>query len=132
MSARTRYALMGLALALLVGAFVWNANLAKRDPLADIALELNAFGYSLTAEDFYVLGGADNASVASLLGEETGLAQAVEASLACGFPSNVEARGEITALLANTAGGVITVYLRNGSVELCFVQTEAGEVKPLK
>ncbi len=133
MSARVRYLLMGLAVALLLGALVWSANIRTRDPLRSLADRINEFGFSLAAEDFYVLGGAEGASIASVLREEgSELDEGVSGSLACGFPSDVEATGEITALLANTTAGVVTVYLRDGTIELCFLQTPEGEVKPLQ
>lgn len=133
MSARGRNITLIAAGALLVIALILAVSIAGDDPLADVAEEINAFGYSLTPEDFYVLGGAGDTSIAALLEkDEAELAPVIEASRACGFPSDTLATGDITALLANTDRGVVTVYMRDGNIELCFLQTEEGEILPLK
>jgi len=103
LSARGRNITLIAAGALLVIALILAVSIAGDDPLADVAEEINAFGYSLTPEDFYVLGGAGNTSIAALLEkDEAELAPVIEASRACGFPSDTLAIGDITALLANT------------------------------
>ena len=56
LSNRTKLILFGIALLLLILAAVWSVHLAENDVLAHLAEELNAFGYSLTGEDIYVLG----------------------------------------------------------------------------
>jgi len=133
LSARSRNVTLIIAAALLTLAILLSLDIARNDPLKDLAREINAYGYYFTAEDFYVLGGAEDTSIAALLGkQETDLADAVAASRACGFPSNVDAAGDITALLANAEQGVVTVYLRDGSIELCFLQGANGEALPLK
>ena len=43
----------------------------------------------------------------------------------------MNAVGDIVAMLANTEAGVITLYLRNEAIELCFIQTDEGQVLPL-
>ena len=125
-----RFAPRGLAAVLLVVAAVWSVQLAKDDTLAHLAEELNAFGYSLEGEDIYVLGESRGISIAEVLAG-TDLTEAVAASRAAGFPSDVNAVGDIVAMLANTEAGVITLYLRNEAIELCFIQTDEGQVLPL-
>ena len=127
LSNRTKFILLGLAAVLLVVAAVWSVQLAKDDTLAHLAEELNAFGYSLEGEDIYVLGESRGISIAEVLAG-TDLTEAVAAA---GFPSDVNAVGDIVAMLANTEAGVITLYLRNEAIELCFIQTDEGQVLPL-
>ena len=124
LSNRTKFILLGLAAVLLVVAAVWSVQLAH------LAEELNAFGYSLEGEDIYVLGESRGISIAEVLAG-TDLTEAVAASRAAGFPSDVNAVGDIVAMLANTEAGVITLYLRNEAIELCFIQTDEGQVLPL-
>ena len=130
LSNRTKFILLGLAAVLLVVAAVWSVQLAKDDTLAHLAEELNAFGYSLEGEDIYVLGESRGISIAEVLAG-TDLTEAVAASRAAGVPSDVNAVGDIVAMLANTEAGVITLYLRNEAIELCFIQTDEGQVLPL-
>ena len=133
MSARARNVTLIAAAALLALAILLSLDIARNDPLADLAKQINAYGYDFTAEDFYVLGGAQDTSIAALLGEQgADLADAIAASKACGFPSDVNAAGDITALLANADEGVVTIYLRDGTIELCFLQGANGESLPLK
>ena len=133
MSARGRTVTLAVAAALLVIAVVLSVGIARNDPLADLADEINRFGYTLRAEDFYVLGGAEDQSIAQVLAdEETGLAAVVAASVQAGFPADTQTAGDVTVLLAKTGKGVVTVYLLNGIVQLCFLQTENGEIEPIQ
>ena len=130
MNRQSRYLLIGVALLLVVAAIVWSYIISQNDPLEDLADEMNAFGYSIEAEDFYVLGGAENTTIEAVV--EDDLAAAIAASKAAGFPSNTGAMGEITILLAHLGNDdVLTVYLRDGETELCFIQTGEGEILPL-
>ena len=130
LSNRTKLILFGIALVLLVIAAVWSVQIAKDDALAHLAEELNAFGYSLTGEDIYVLGESRSTTIAAVLAG-TDLTEAVAASRAAGFPSDINAEGDIVAMLARTETGVITIYLRNEAIELCFIQTDEGNVLQL-
>ncbi len=130
LSNKTRLIFLGAAVLLLAIAAVWSVEIAENDALADIAERLNAFGYSLKSRDIYVLGESRGTSIAAVL-EGTDLAEAVAASRAAGFPSDVAAVGDIIAMLAETEQGVITLYLRDTAIELCFIQTESGEILPL-
>lgn len=130
MSNRTKLILLGVAVLLLVIAGVWSVQLAESDVLAHLAEELNAFGYTLEGEDIYVLGESRSTSIAEVL-EGTDLTEAIAASRAAGFPSDVEAVGDIVAMLAKTEDGVVTLYLRDEAIELCFIQTDEGEVLPM-
>ena len=119
LSNRTKLILLGVAVLLLVIAGVWSVQLAENDVLAHLAEELNAFGYTLEGEDIYVLGESRGTSIAEVL-EGTDLTEAIAASRAAGFPSDVEAVGDIVAMLAKTEDGVVTLYLRDEAIELCF------------
>lgn len=133
MSARGRNITLAVAALLLIAAVVLSADIARNDPLADLADEINRFGYTLTAEDFYVLGGAEDTSIAQVLGKEgADLAPAAAASGQAGFPADTQSVGDVTALLAKTDRGVVTVYLLDGSIQLCFLQTEDGEIEPIQ
>jgi len=129
LSNRTKLILLGVAVLLLVIAGVWSVQLAESDVLAHLA-EVNAFGYTLEGEDIYVLGESRGTSIAEVL-EGTDLTEAIAASRAAGFPSDVEAIGDIVAMLAKTEDGVVTLYLRDEAIELCFIQTDEGEVLPM-
>ena len=100
LSNRTKLILFGIALVLLVIAAVWSVQIAKDDALAHLAEELNAFGYSLTGEDIYVLGESRSTTIAAVLAG-TDLTEAVAASRAAGFPSDVNAEGDIVAMLGH-------------------------------
>lgn len=133
MSARGRNITLAVAALLLIAAVVLSSDIARNDPLADLADEINRFDYALTAEDFYVLGGAEDTSIAQVLGEEgADLAPAAAASGQAGFPADTQSVGDVTALLAKTDRGVITVYLLDGNIQLCFLQTEDGEIEPIQ
>ena len=54
-----------------------------------------------------------------------------ELSRASGFDADITKSGEVTILLANSKSGVITLYLVDGVIELAFIQTGEGEVRPL-
>lgn len=131
LSRRTRYILLGIAAVLLISAIIWGALLSRDDALGDVAAALNGYGYSLSREDIYVLGGAKNTSIGGILGDMD-LAEPVAASMQGGFPSDVEAVGDIVAMLVSTQDGVITIYVRDGAIELCFIQTEDGDILPLR
>lgn len=130
MSKKTRYILLGAAALLLAAALLWGSSIEKTDALARIAKELNEFGFSLVGDDLYVYGEARNTSIRELF-PETDLSDAVACSLAAGFPSDIDRVGDVVLLLAKVKEGVITVYLVNGSTELCFIETETGNVLPL-
>ena len=50
------------------------------------------------------------------------MADAVAASTAAGFPSDVEKRGEITLFAARAGSDTVMLYSVDGEPELCFVQ----------
>lgn len=130
MSRKTQFILLGAAALLLAAALVWGSSIKKTDALAHLAEELNQFGFSLVGDDLYVYGEARNTSIRELF-PETDISDAVACSLAAGFPSDTDRVGDVLLVLAKVREGVITVYLVNGSTELCFIETETGNVLPL-
>ncbi|MBE5784492.1 MAG: hypothetical protein E7330_01700 [Clostridiales bacterium] len=130
MSKKTRLILLGAAALLLVFSLIWGGIIQKNDALSHLAKKLNAFGYALTGDDFYVYGEAQNTSVRALFPEED-LSDALACSLAAGFPSDLDKKGDILLLLAKVEEGVIAAYLIDGSIEFCFIETETGNVLPL-
>ncbi len=127
-----RFILLGVAIALIVAAAIWGANLERVDPLSPLVDTLNSYGYSLTSNDIFVAGETQDTTISELLaGIE--LADAVEASTEGGFPSDVNARGTVILMLAELDDrDVITVYLRDEKIELCFIQNILSQqVRPL-
>ena len=61
------------------------------------------------------------------------LSEAVAASIEGGFPSDINARGDIMLLLLTLENkDVVTVFTRDGKAELCFIQRiSSGEIMPL-
>lgn len=136
MSARSRNIVLIAAAAVLALALVLRLSISE-DPRGALARELSAYGYALEAEDLYVLAGARDTTIEAVLraGEQAApldLAPALAASLEGGFPSDVSKTGDVTVLLADTERGVVTIYLLDGTIELCFLQTAGGEVLPIR
>lgn len=128
---KLRAVFLVLAAALLAAAIFLTLT-AETDlgALKELCAEVNAFGYDFYPDDWYRAGGSANASILELTGE-AGILEAVEASKKAGFPSDVYKRGDVALLLGETSGGVVTAYVVNGTLELCFLQTAGGELKPL-
>ncbi|HWS28895.1 MAG TPA: hypothetical protein VN512_02150 [Clostridia bacterium] len=124
---KTRAILLIVAAALLAAAaFLYFAS--GNGALKAVCEEVNAFGYAFLPDDWYTAGGQADTSIEALAGSED-LSEAVAASKAAGFPSDTEKRGEVVLLLGQLANDdVVTVYIVNGEIELCFVQTLGGDV----
>lgn len=117
---------------LLAGALVWSFVISGSDELSRIARMLNGYGFTTSAEDIYVYGDAADSSIAMICGADE-LSSMVEASRAAGFPCDVDAVGEVAVLLAAVdEDTVITLYVLDGEVELCFLQKlESGDILPI-
>lgn len=115
--------LLGVAMMLLVVAIVWSSSIGTRDELQKIAEEINAFGYNFEGEDIYVLGESGDTSIATMLNGDD-LDSIISASKEAGFPSDVDAVGDYVVLLiqVDENNNIITLFLRNGVIELGFVQ----------
>lgn len=134
MKRHTRTMLTLIAVGIIIAAAIWRTQIAKNDPLEDIARQINEYGYALKGDDIYILGAEADSSIRQMLAlneADEDIALLVDASRAAGFAADVDKQGEINVLLAPQDNGVITIYLINGQIELCFIQTEEGEVMPL-
>ena len=123
-----------IAVGIIIAAAVWSIIISKNDPLEAIANELNAHGYSMRGDELYILGGKVNATIREVLaqGEDAGAEELIAAAARqAGFAADIDRRGEITILLYQCDKGVMTIYLIDGEIELCFIQTQSGEVCPI-
>lgn len=112
-----------LIAAVLLGLAIWLLTSANRDDeLQKITDTLKTFGYMVYDDELYIAGDYPDTTIAALLGE-VDLEAAAAASRAAGFPSDVHKRGDVVPILAAMRGGdVITLYMLNGEMELCFIQ----------
>lgn len=134
MKRHTRTMLTLIAAGIIIAAAVWSIIISKNDPLEAIANELNAYGYSMRGDELYILGGKVNATIREVLaqGEDAGAEELIAAAARqAGFAADIDRRGEITILLYQCDKGVMTIYLIDGEIELCFIQTQSGEVCPI-
>jgi hypothetical protein len=133
MQKRTKVILIAAACAMLLAAAALSFKIEQTGERSKIIGRLKEFGYNLSFSDLYLAGSSANGTIRAMLPEGLDLSDAVNASLSSGFPSDVEKTGEIALLLAKIGGGdVITVFVVNGEIELCFIQTEGtNQVKPL-
>ena len=93
---------------------------------------MTAIGYTLTEDDLFDVGSFENTTIAEVLAGQD-LTQAVEAGITGGFPSDVNATGDIRMLLVTMENkDIITIFLRDGKIELCFVQRlDDSAIRPL-
>lgn len=133
MTKRTKFILITAACVLLLIAAALSYKTSQTGERSKIASKLRGFGYDLSFDDLYLAGSAKNGSIRELLPEGLDLSDAVAASVSSGFPSDVDQTGEIALLLAEIGkDDVLTIFVRNGEIELCFIQTQGTDrVKPL-
>ena len=109
-----------IAVGIIIAAAVWSIIISQNDPLEAVAAELNAHGYSMRGDELYILG--EDAAETELI---------VSAAKQAGFAADIDRRGEVSILLYQFEKGVRTIYLIDGEIELCFIQTDGGEVYPI-
>ncbi len=128
----TKTILLGVAGLLVLGALLLQMQLAKNDEIKKITDKLAQYGYVVSDDSIYIEGDYPDTSIAALL-PGVDLEKAVEASKKAGFPSRINERGDVVLLLAATRNEeIITLYMRNGEMELCFIQKPGSdEVFPL-
>ena len=133
MSKNTKLIVLLAAALLIVCAVLFNGAVSQQSPYRAAVEELTARGYTLTEDDLYDVGSFEDTTIAEVLAGQD-LTQAVEASMAGGFPSDVNAVGNIKMLLLTMENqDIITIFLRDGSIELCFVQRlDDSAVRPLE
>ena len=130
----TRTMLTLIAVGIIIAAAVWSSIISKNDPLEAVAAELNAHGYSMRGDDLYILGGKADSTIREVLDGSIDAAEAelmVSAAEQAGFAADMDRRGEVSILLYQCEKGVMTIYLIDGEIELCFIQTQSGEVYPI-
>ncbi|MEG1548545.1 MAG: hypothetical protein RR232_07365 [Clostridia bacterium] len=126
-SKRARTVILIIAAGLFAAAVIWGLSVSGESELDKLATKLNAFGYSLYGDDLFVVGETKDTSISGLLAN-VDMTEAVEASRAAGFPSDVTANGDILLMLAELPErDVMTLYLRNGEIEMCFIQNLATQ-----
>ncbi len=112
---------------LLIGALVWRIALEKTSLSSRIVRELAAHGLAVDAADLYQHEHRRDTTIAEMMAD-TRLEPVIEASLAAGFPSDVNRAGEVYCLLAGLDGGrVLTVFVVDEEIELAFVQIPGSE-----
>ena len=131
MPKKTRYIMLGVAAGLLLLVVIWFIFRSSSYGLNEVANKINAYGYSFLPDDLFLAYDNADTSIADIL-EDVDLTLAVEASRKAGFPSDVYKNGGVTLILANSGSDIVTVYLVDGEIELCFIQTTDGNVRALE
>lgn len=133
MSKNTKLIVLLIAGLLIVCAVLLNGAVTQQSPYKAVVQELTARGYTLTEDDLYNVGSFENSTIADVLAGQD-LTQAVEASMAGGFPADINAAGNINMLLLTMKNqDIITIFLRDGEIELCFVQRlDDSNLRPLE
>ncbi|NCB31326.1 MAG: hypothetical protein EOM66_07960 [Clostridia bacterium] len=132
MNAKQRIILLIASACVLALAFVlWN-GLSGQHPNEPLAAMLRTRGYTVEAEQLYNAGSFEGQSIGQAL-SGVNLEDAVAASMAGGFPSDVNKTGNVTLLLCALGNqDVITLFVLDGEAELCFIQPLlGGALKPL-
>lgn len=131
-SPKHRILLLAVSVAILGLALFWWGRVEEQDPNRPLVELLQARGYQVESQQLYLVGSFPEQSIAQVL---TGvdLEEAVAASLEGGFPSRIDAVGEVTLLLCALGNGdVITLFLLDGEAELCFIQPlDGGALKAI-
>ena len=131
MNKKTRLTLLGIAAGLLLLAVLWLVFRSSASSLNAVAKQINSYGYGFIADDLVIAYDNADTSIADVL-DGIDLEDAVQASREAGFPSDVQRTGGVTLMLAeDDFGGVVTIYLVDGEIELCFVQTTDGGIAAL-
>lgn len=122
LSKRAKLIMFVIAVLMLCAAVIWNIYLNEQGDLSKLTNIINAYGYSFDYGDFYAAGSTPDTSIAQLL-KDTDLSEAVAASKAAGFPSDIYRVGEVSLLLASLSDTqILTLYAVDGVIELCFLQ----------
>lgn len=129
---RARLIMLVLAALLVIGAIWLSFSIGSGSELERLCELVNKYGYDVRYDDIYPASSADNASLFELTGVTRG-DEAYEASVANGFPADIDTAGDVAVLLAPAdEGRVITLMVLNGEVQLAFIQVlSTGEMLPL-
>ncbi len=128
----TKRLLLIIAGLLVIGAILVQSQIDNNDEITKILTRLSGFGYYLSDESLYIQGDYPNMTIASML-QGIDLEEAVAASKKAGFPSRIDKQGDVVLILAATREqDVITLYMLDGEMELCFIQRpNSSKVAPL-
>lgn len=130
LSKKTKIIFASVAAVLLIAAAILAVNINATDELKSVCAELEKRGYNVKSDDLYFYGANADTNIETILSGED-LEKAVKASIESNFPSDVEAYGDIVIMLCEYGDEVITLYLRDGSIELGFIQTLDGEIRSI-
>ena len=129
MTKGTRIILLSIAALLIAGALLLNASITEKHPYSGAAKTLREYGYTLDDDDFYNAGSFPDSTIQDILAGQD-LSEAVAASIEGGFPSDINARGDIMLLLLTLENkDVVTVFTRDGKAELCFTDEDGRETR---
>lgn len=133
MSKGTKLILLLIAALLIACAVLLNGSITEQSPYKAVVDELTSRGYTMTEDDLYDMGSFENSTVSEVLAGQD-ITQAVEASRQGGFPGDADAQGNIRMLLLTMENeDIITIFLRDGQIELCFIQRlDDTDVRPLE
>ena len=104
-SPKHRLLLLAISVAILGLALFWWGRVEEQDPNRPLVELLESRGYQVESQQLYLVGSFPEQSIAQVLtGVE--LEEAVAASLEGGFPSRVDAVGEVTCCYAPWGTGM--------------------------
>ena len=129
---KVRIAIWIIAGVLFIAAMVINQDLDRSSELSQICDQLEEHGKTYAYWELAPTSGAANTTIAELL-DDVDMEEAVEASKAGGFESNLNKRGQVVLyLIEDEDGTVVTIYAVDGRIELCFRQDQKTQaVSPL-
>ena len=132
LSDKTRNIILIIASCILLLCVIWTFTRGTNSERARICKFLYEYGYNVYEED--LLLAYDNSSTtirAAIDKPEDELQEALEASKASGFRSNIDELGSVTLILATDGNDTVYMYMLNGEFELCFVQCSDSSIKQL-
>ena len=129
MTKRTKNGVYIVAGVLLIVALVWHMLLARNGFGTQVAREINAFGYAISADDIYPAGSWENTSIRELLPDEN-LSAAVLASKQVSLNADIDRRGQVALLLVHIGEETLSFFYVEGTLELAFSQ-RAGVIGAL-
>lgn len=130
---KTRRVVFAVALCIIVLCTVWMLVRGTTSERNKVCGMLNEYGYSFYEDDLLIAFDSADTTIKEVLADNTeaDMEKAVSVSKQAGFRSDVEKRGGVTLMLAHDGTDVITLYLVDGEAELCFIETQDNEIKPL-
>ena len=133
LSKNTKTALAIFAASVLLLCIIWAFTRGRNTERNRICDFLAQYGYQATEDDLLFAYDERDTSIGKALdiADEAELNRLIDASKAGGFPSDTEKIGGVTLILAHFGEDTVYMYMLDGEFELCFVQTNSGEIKKL-